>query len=71
MGKIISGELREKNIRFVIVRSTCTSTRRRTEGLLFPGDATKKERGAERTRIDKAKGLISVLPTDAENFSLF
>ena len=66
MGKIICRELREKNIRFVIVEKQ-PDLHQEEEGLLiFPGDATKDEVLKE-LGIDKAKGLISVLPTDAEN----
>jgi len=66
MGKIICRELREKNIRFVIVEKQ-PDLHQEEEGLLiFPGDATKDEVLKE-LGIDKAKGLITVLPTDAEN----
>jgi voltage-gated potassium channel len=66
MGKIICRELREKNIRFVIVEKQPDLHQEEEDLLIFPGDATKDEVLKE-LGIDKAKGLITVLPTDAEN----
>jgi len=66
MGKIICRELREKNIRFVIVEKQPDLRQEEEDLLIFPGDATKDEVLKE-LGIDKAKGLITVLPTDAEN----
>ncbi|MBI5848948.1 MAG: NAD-binding protein [Nitrospirae bacterium] len=66
MGKIICRELREKNIKFVIVEKQPDIHKDSDDLLIFPGDATKDEVLKE-LGIEKAKGLVSVLPTDAEN----
>ena len=66
MGKIICRELREKNIKFVIVEKQPELHQENRDLLIFPGDATKDEVLKE-LGIEKAKGLVSVLPTDAEN----
>ncbi|MBI5075431.1 MAG: potassium channel protein [Nitrospirae bacterium] len=66
MGKIICRELREKNIKFVIVEKIPDVHREDEDLLIFPGDATKDEVLKE-LGIEKAKGLVTVLPTDAEN----
>jgi voltage-gated potassium channel len=66
MGKIICRELREKNIKFVIVEKQPDVHQENKDLLIFPGDATKDEVLKE-LGIEKAKGLVSVLPTDAEN----
>lgn len=67
MGKIICRELKEKNIKFVVIEKNAENIPHdREDMLIFEGDATRddvlKEMG-----IERAKGLISVLPTDAEN----
>lgn len=66
MGRIICRELREKNIKFVIVEKLPDIHREEEDLLIFQGDATKDEVLKE-LGIEKAKGLVSVLPTDAEN----
>ncbi len=66
MGKIICRELREKNIKYVVVEKKPDMTIEREDLLILEGDATKDEILKE-LGIEKAKGLISVLPTDAEN----
>ncbi len=66
MGKIICRELHEKNIRFVIVEKQPDIRQENKDLLIFPGDATKDEVLKE-LGIEKAKGLVTVLPTDAEN----
>ena len=66
MGKIICRELREKHIKFVIVEKQPDVTMESDDYLVFHGDATKDEILKE-LGIEKAKGLVSVLPTDAEN----
>ncbi|MBI5633801.1 MAG: potassium channel protein [Nitrospirae bacterium] len=66
MGKIICRELHEKNIKFVIVEKQPDIHREDENLLILPGDATKDEVLKE-LGIEKAKGLVSVLPTDAEN----
>jgi voltage-gated potassium channel len=66
MGKIICRELKEKNIKFVIVEKQHDVSKEIEELLIFEGDATKDEILKE-LGIERAKGLISVLPSDAEN----
>ncbi len=70
MGKIIAKELQAEGVKFVVIEKTLDrsleSLDEMKERLILEGDATRdpvlKEAGVER-----AKGLISVLPTDAEN----
>ncbi|HET6516080.1 MAG TPA: potassium channel protein [Thermodesulfovibrionales bacterium] len=67
MGKVICKELKEKGAHFVVVEKEHSPTDAFDEELLFVrGDATNddvlKEAG-----IERARGLISVLSTDAEN----
>ena len=66
MGKIICRELHEKHMPFVVVEKMPDVLTGEEELLIFPGDATKDEALRE-VGIERAKGLISVLPTDAEN----
>jgi voltage-gated potassium channel len=66
MGKIICRELREKNVKFVIVEKQPDMHQEKDDLLIFPGDATKDEVLKE-LGIERAKGLVTVLPTDAEN----
>jgi len=67
MGRVICRELGEKNARFVVVeREDITSDMIDADMLYVRGDATKDE-VLKDAGIERAKGLISVLPTDAEN----
>jgi voltage-gated potassium channel len=66
MGKIICRELREKNIDFVVIERAPDTLLEKGDTLIFAGDATKDEVLKE-IGIERARGLISVLPTDAEN----
>jgi voltage-gated potassium channel len=66
MGKIICRELREKKIPFAVIEKMPEKLLEGRDVLLVEGDATKDEVLKE-VGIEKAKGLISVLPTDAEN----
>lgn len=66
MGKIICRELSEKGIGFVVVEKKLDIALEMEETLIFEGDATEDET-LKKAGIDRAKGLISVLPTDAEN----
>ncbi len=66
MGRIICRELREKKIPFVVVEKMPEKLLEGQDVLLVEGDATKDEVLKE-VGIERAKGLISVLPTDAEN----
>jgi voltage-gated potassium channel len=66
MGRIICRELREEKAPFVVIEKNPTDMTDDDSTLMLVGDATNddilKEAG-----IERAKGLISVLPTDAEN----
>ncbi|MFZ2198722.1 MAG: NAD-binding protein [Thermodesulfovibrionales bacterium] len=66
MGKIICKELREKNQKFVVIEKKTDFLTDTEDTLIIQGDATSDE-ALKEVGIDKAKGLISVLPTDAEN----
>ncbi|NTU43160.1 MAG: potassium channel protein, partial [Nitrospirales bacterium] len=66
MGKIICRELKEKNLRFIVIEKNAEAMEKKDEVLIFQGDATRDEVLRD-AGIEKAKGLISVLPTDAEN----
>lgn len=66
MGKIICRELMGKNIKFVAIEKKLDIFVEKEDLLIFEGDATKDEILKE-AGIERAKGLISVLPTDAEN----
>ena len=66
VGKIICRELKEKNIPFVVIEKKPDIFQESKDILISDGDATKDEVLKE-AGIEKAKGLISVLPTDAEN----
>lgn len=66
MGKVICKELYEEGSQFVVIEKEQASTDSEDNILFIRGDATRDEvlREAE---IERATGLISVLPTDAEN----
>lgn len=66
MGRIICRELREKKVPFVIIEKIPEKVLNGQDLLLVDGDATKDEI-LKGVGIAKAKGLISVLSTDAEN----
>lgn len=66
MGRIIARELEEKNIAFVAIEKDSDVAFEKEDTLIYRGDATKDEVLKE-LGIDRARGLISVLPTDAEN----
>jgi voltage-gated potassium channel len=66
MGRIICKELRENNQKFVVIEKKTDLMAETEDTLIIQGDATSDEVLKE-VGIDKAKGLISVLPTDAEN----
>lgn len=66
MGKIICRELKEKNIKFIVIENKVDVLEDKGDVLVFVGDATKDE-VLKTVGIERAKGLISVLPTDAEN----
>ncbi len=67
MGTVIGKELKEKNARFVVIEKEPVAGDIVENDVLFVrGDATKDEVLKE-AGIERARGLISVLPTDAEN----
>lgn len=66
MGRIIARELEEKKIAFVAIEKDSDVAFEKEDTLIYRGDATKDE-VLKGLGIDRARGLISVLPTDAEN----
>ena len=66
IGKIIARELKGKNSSLVIIEKRTEILGEKEDILILEGDATKDEI-LKRAGIEKAKCLISVLPTDAEN----
>lgn len=66
MGKIISKELKGGNLSFVVIEKNPDTLEEKEDILFLEGDATKDEI-LKNAGIEKAKCLISVLPTDAEN----
>jgi len=66
MGKIICRELQEKHMNFVVIEKEPALSPEKEDMLIVKGDATRDEVLKE-VHIEMAKGLISVLPTDAEN----
>jgi len=66
MGKIISRELKGKNSSLVIIEKRTEILEEKEDILILEGDATKDDI-LKKAGIEKAKCLISVLPTDAEN----
>lgn len=66
MGRIICRELRDRGIPLVVIEKNADVAGIKTDTLVLEGDATRDEILKE-AGIDKARGLISVLPTDAEN----
>ncbi len=67
MGKIICDELRKRGTPFVVVeKEPDVESIKETDILLIKGDATTDETLKE-AGIERAGGLITVLPTDAEN----
>jgi voltage-gated potassium channel len=66
MGKIIARELRHEDLDFIVIEKNHTILDEKEELLIIEGDATKDDL-LKKAGIEKAKCLISVLPTDAEN----
>jgi voltage-gated potassium channel len=68
MGKIIAKELKHENLKFVVIEKddVIMDVDEKEEILIVQGDATKDEL-LKKVGIEKAKCLISALPTDAEN----
>jgi voltage-gated potassium channel len=66
MGKIIARELKGKNSSLLIIEKRTEILEEKEDILILEGDATKDDI-LKKAGIEKAKCLISVLPTDAEN----
>lgn len=67
MGRIISREFQAKGVDFIVIERDPVTTGLEGKGILYiEGDATRDEVMRE-AGIENASGLISVLPTDAEN----
>jgi voltage-gated potassium channel len=65
MGKIIVRELKSEKVKFAVIEKNAI-LHEKEEDFLIIGDATQDELLKE-VGIERAKGLITVLPTDAEN----
>lgn len=65
MGKIIAKELKSKGVDFIAIEKNPV-VHEKDDLLIFEGDATQDETLKE-CGIERAKGLITVLSTDAEN----
>jgi voltage-gated potassium channel len=66
MGKIISRELKEAGMKFVVIEKSHEMIEENNDVLAVEGDAT-KDSMLKQAGIERAKGLISVLSSDAEN----
>ncbi len=66
MGKIIAKELGHKNMKFIIIEKSAEAIDGKDDFFIMHGDATRDD-VLKKVGIEKAKCLISVLPTDAEN----
>jgi len=65
MGRIIAKELKGEKVKFVAIEKN-PGLYEKEEALIVVGDATRDDILKEAS-IERAKGLVSVLPTDAEN----
>jgi len=66
MGRIICKELKSRGMRFIAIERNPDILKEEEDILIFEGDATKDE-VLKKVGIEKARGLVSVLPNDAEN----
>jgi len=66
MGKIICREFQDRKVPFVVIEKEPPVLDVDDRTIILQGDATSDEL-LKKAGIDKAKGLISVLPTDAQN----
>jgi len=66
MGRIISRELQTEGVKFVVIEKTPASLEEKEDVLVLRGDAT-RDNILREAGIERARGLISELPTDAEN----
>jgi len=73
MGRVVSEEMLQANVAFVIVEKDAERIRRFEEdhpGILAIEDDATREHTLELARIDTARGLASCLTSDAENILL-
>lgn len=66
IGRIICNELKGEGVPFAVVEKKPDPSHTHEDILLFQGDATKDD-ALKDLHIERARGLVSVLPTDAEN----
>ena len=68
MGKIVARELKHENLKFAVIEKNevILDSDEKNGTLIIQGDATSDDL-LKRVGIERAKCLISVLPTDAEN----
>jgi voltage-gated potassium channel len=66
MGRIIARELSAKGVSLVVIEKNPVMQFEKGDILIVDGDATRDD-VLMSVGIDRAKGLVSVLPTDAEN----
>jgi len=69
MGKTIAKEFSSRDIDILIIEKNSVSDAEKGEFLILEGDANNED-VLKSAGIENAKGLISVLPTDAENLFL-
>lgn len=65
MGKIIARELKNEKVKLIAIEKT-TTIHAKEEAFVITGDATQDDILKE-VGIERARGLITVLPSDAEN----
>jgi voltage-gated potassium channel len=65
MGRVIAKELKGERVKFVVIEKNLV-VHEKEEAFVIEGDATQDDILKE-VGIERARGLISVLPTDAEN----
>ncbi len=66
MGRIICNQLKSKKVPFIVIEKESFDVDPDDDTLYFFGDATKDDILKE-TGIDRARGLVAVLSTDAQN----
>jgi voltage-gated potassium channel len=66
MGKIISRELKAEGIKFLVIEKAPQNLDEDADLVFLRGDAT-QDQVLKEAGVERARGLISVLPTDAEN----
>jgi len=68
MGKIVARELKHEKLKYAVIEKNevILDSDEKNETLIIQGDATRDDL-LKRVGIERAKCLISVLPTDAEN----